>query len=632
MTKEAGSKNEIRSKPLGPSHDYQRLKKLSTQQALENPDWRTRPSESSGSSAMDDEQKLRTLIGAAKQWTGPDAFPNTPSAGVRCEKRRSYGLQPTTDSPQDGTTDSEPRYNRRNVFSLSSELEPTIVKAMDEEKPVQYEVLKQICLSSSREHPLSLFEVVPLGTVPGFLSPSVVEIRPLKENVAPRKICDAQDEHMAAELMAARPSPSKVRVLPKPPVHKEEGQRKYTTPDRLRQPNKALEQPETSATRNNRSDTRSSDRLSPGQTARLVTDGQPVAAAEAERDEAFQRFLRRLVQKSKSLQIERHPQRHVGYGEDSKEDGREGSADTCVLRGRAKGADGRKEAPSKFFMNHQTRSSEPSPKERHKSRPTEDPAKLKDLNPKAREFLSFVNQGPNSNNGNALLYHPLPPLPVDAAKPVADNSGQTDAVSLPSLGLPNISPPPGLGLPNIAPSMGLGLLTGPTSQPQQPLPYGFMPPAAPNTASDPMAFNSSMAGRLVPLPMSADPSGAMLRPQAVMQNMMGNTSTWGFPPAPTTNVTYPWMGGSVNPCFNMPPYLMPATTDAHHPPQPVPKPRRPDPGDQQAYEAWIEWRKANEPGYALECRLRQQRRAQRSMTDRGETKPPMQKSEASASS
>lgn len=48
-------------------------------------------------------------------------------------------------------------------------------------------------------------------------------------------------------------------------------------------------------------------------------------------------------------------------------------------------------------------------------------------------------------------------------------------------------------------------------------------------------------------------------------------------------------------------------------PLPVPKPRMPDSSDQQAYEAWIEWRKAHEPGYAMECKLRQQRRAQRGL-------------------
>ena len=46
-------------------------------------------------------------------------------------------------------------------------------------------------------------------------------------------------------------------------------------------------------------------------------------------------------------------------------------------------------------------------------------------------------------------------------------------------------------------------------------------------------------------------------------------------------------------------------------PGPIPKPRVPDPRKQQEYEAWIEWRKANEPGYAMECKLRQQRRSQR---------------------
>ncbi|EGR47811.1 uncharacterized protein TRIREDRAFT_108557 [Trichoderma reesei QM6a] len=651
MTKEGTSKNETRSKPLGPSHDYQRLKKLNSQQALDNPDWRTRPSDSSGSSTRDDEQKLRALIGAAKQWSEVEASPITPSAVDKGHRRRSYGPQPTTDSSQDGATDSESKHKRRNVYSLSSELEPAIVKTMNEEKPVQYEVLKQICLSSSREHPLSLFEVVPLGTVSGYLSPSVVDIRPLKENVAPRRSYTAQSEHMSAALMVAGNTPNKVRVLPKPPVHKEEAQKKYTTPDRLQQRSKATEQPETSITPNNRSDPRSNERLSPGQTARLVTEGGPAAAAEAERDQAFRRFLRRLVQKNKGLQTEKPQQRTVGYHGNAKEDDRQGSTDTCVLRNRVNGSDGRKEIASTYFMNHQARSSEISPKDKRARLPAGETVKFKDLNPKAREFLSFVNQSPNAGNGSTLAYHPLPPLPTQVAKPVVDKNGQPDAPSLSGSGLPNISPPPGLGLPNVPPHLAIGLPTGSTFQQQQlPPPYGFMPSAAPDTTIESMAFNNSIPGRLVPLPMTTDHSGgpfqapaipmpplppllpAMFRPQTVMQNMMGNTSTWGFPPAPMTSAAYPWMGGSISPGFNMPPYQMPSMADIHQPPQPVPKPRRPDPGDQQAYEAWIEWRKANEPGYALECRLRQQRRAQRSMTDRGGSKHTMQKSEASAAS
>ncbi|KAF4454342.1 hypothetical protein F53441_3158 [Fusarium austroafricanum] len=49
-------------------------------------------------------------------------------------------------------------------------------------------------------------------------------------------------------------------------------------------------------------------------------------------------------------------------------------------------------------------------------------------------------------------------------------------------------------------------------------------------------------------------------------------------------------------------------------PPPVSKPTDPDTTQQQKYEEYIEWRKANEPGYALACKNRQQRRAQRGIT------------------
>ncbi|KAL2111039.1 hypothetical protein VUR80DRAFT_347 [Thermomyces stellatus] len=58
-------------------------------------------------------------------------------------------------------------------------------------------------------------------------------------------------------------------------------------------------------------------------------------------------------------------------------------------------------------------------------------------------------------------------------------------------------------------------------------------------------------------------------------------------------------------------------TPSRAPPGPVPKPRLPDAQAQQQYEQWIEWRKANEPGYALECKARQARRAQRTKPTTG---------------
>lgn len=60
---------------------------------------------------------------------------------------------------------------------------------------------------------------------------------------------------------------------------------------------------------------------------------------------------------------------------------------------------------------------------------------------------------------------------------------------------------------------------------------------------------------------------------------------------------------------NIPHILPPALSQI--PPGPVPKPRFPNARAQQAYEEWIEWRKANEPGYALECKARQARRSHR---------------------
>lgn len=47
---------------------------------------------------------------------------------------------------------------------------------------------------------------------------------------------------------------------------------------------------------------------------------------------------------------------------------------------------------------------------------------------------------------------------------------------------------------------------------------------------------------------------------------------------------------------------------------PVAKPTLPDASAQLAYEEWIEWRKANEPGYAIECKARQQRRCHKTKT------------------
>ncbi|KAK4076180.1 hypothetical protein Trihar35433_2740 [Trichoderma harzianum] len=611
MVKETGSKSESRTRALGHPYDYQRLKKSNSHQALDNPDWRTRPSGSGSSQTLDEEQTWRNLIGSGKQWIGMDAFSTTPSA-----EERKHGVHKANDVPQDrATISNDMRYHRRNVFALSSELEPKIIQTMEEEQPIPYGILKQVCLSSSKEHPLSLFEVAPLRSIPSFLSPSVVDIRPLKGNLMQKKPGNGQDEQLTAALKAAEATPHKVRMHMSQRSRQNETKLKHAVADELRARKGVFELPDVvTAQRNRAKDCSDANRLSPSQTARLVNEERSTESFETEKDQAFQKFLKKLAQKNRDLPSEKLQGRDrvdSGYEDGSKEEQSGGSTETCVLRYRTHRANERQQVSSEIFANHRTRASENSHKE-DSSLPAEQSTRFKSLNPKAREFLSFVsNRSSNSEDDN------MEPLQPFAPEPFASKSDHVNAMYLAGLGLPNVS-----------------------SLQQQPPPpaYGLVPLAtAPDTVADSLTLNNLMPGRLIPVQMGTDQLGGqfptsalpmptvpplpsllptVFRPETVLPSvsMMGN-SMLGIPTVPSMlNTTFPLAPGS-NP-FNMPSSQMPLMTGTRCPPQPVPKPRRPDPGDQQAYEAWIEWRKANEPGYALECRLRQQRRAQRSMTDK----------------
>ncbi|RFU72804.1 hypothetical protein TARUN_9450 [Trichoderma arundinaceum] len=627
--KEAGLKNEARVRVLGAPYDYQRLKKLNAQQALENPDWRTRPSDGNSSTVEDEEQSnIRGLIAVGRQWIGMDASPAAPSD---VENKQEVDLQQTIDPPQDGAENRGPRRHQHDIFSLSSEIEPKIIKTLEEERPMQYEVVKQICLSSSREHPLSLFEVVPLGSVPSYLSQSVVDIRPLRGDLMQRKhgiSGNGHDEQLTAALRAAETTPHKVRARVNQRSHQEEPQKRYAIADELRMRKGFFDSLEMPATQRSRAEIRTVEhRTSSTQTTHPGNDEGSIMTAEAERDEAFQKFLKRLLQKNGGFQGRKKQGRvrvDSGSEDGSREEEKKVAVEASVLRYRTQVSDQRKENISELCSNPNERGLDKfhSKGDTNGSADSDgfprESTKFKNLNPKAREFLSFVShQSSNSGEGN------MAPFRTFAAEPFADKDGQTNMMSLAGHALPNVSslqPPP---------------------------PYGLMPLEAAAGTTDPLMLNSLMTGRLVPvstgqfggqLPASALsmpplPSllPPMIRPQSVLQSMTGNVL--GIQTAPhMLNAAFPLTAGSVNPCLSMPSCQMPLVGNTPRPPQPVPKPRRPDPGDQQAYEAWIEWRKANEPGYALECRLRQQRRAQRSMTDNAAPKaPPGQKSEASVS-
>lgn len=609
--KNAALRSEARTKPSGTPYAYQQLKKFNDLHALRNPDWRTRPSDNSSSAVDDSEHDITEAAGAGKQRVGMDASPPTPRFAM--QGKRESELQQTTNSSQEGAAASSTlRYSQNDIFAISSGMEPRILKALEEERPVQYEVLKQLSLSSAREYPLQLFEIAPLGSLPGCSTKSVVDIRPLRGNSDQRKqgvSSNSQDEQLTAALRAADTTPLKVRA------HVYQAHGPYAMSNELRARRGFSETHEIYASQSNNTHTRANERQM-SKSDHLVNGTEPAIKLETERDEAFQRILKKLGQNSKGNQGKKTQKRNradSGYEDNSKESPRQSPVETSSLCRQAQGANPQRKTTSEHFNNsHGRRTENHSQKEGANGSvdagafPNE-PAKFKNFNPKAREFLSFaIRRDSRFEEGDMEHFEPF-------LAPFADKYGQTNVTSLAELAsltdISSVQPPP---------------------------PYGIVPFAAANGAADPLALNNFMAGRLIPVstdhfggslqtsaiplqPLSlVDP--AMLQPQPILQPLSGNIL--GYPAPQLMNTPFPLTNSSVNPFLNMPSSHMPLMGDVPHPPQPhphphpVPKPRRPDPRDQQAYEAWIEWRKANQPGYAHECRMRQQRRAQRSSEDR----------------
>lgn len=212
------------------------------------------------------------------------------------------------------------------------------------------------------------------------------------------------------------------------------------------------------------------------------------------------------------------------------------------------------------------------------------------LNPRAREFLSFDK--PRSSTDEGVQPQGAQQLSVDELfDPATQNATihREDPV-LTTYGLypsTTINPPLDVPLSQILSGAfpGNGQFTSIGTLPG-PLPTaGILPPL--NLGINP---NASFIPNLVATSNFVSP-GSLPQPFAPVQGMP--LGPFSAPP----------------PAFVAPPNVLPQTAPKQW--YNVPKPRKPDPQDQQTYEAWIEWRKANEPGYAIECKLRQQRRAQR---------------------
>ncbi|EFY89675.1 hypothetical protein MAC_04328 [Metarhizium acridum CQMa 102] len=228
------------------------------------------------------------------------------------------------------------------------------------------------------------------------------------------------------------------------------------------------------------------------------------------------------------------------------------------------------------------------------------PDKYNSLNPKAREFLSFSQKTENTpwkGRRPALLS-----FDISIDEQVDEPSRREVLASEPAH-----KAPAARDNQFVAPN---GAVTVPYMNATS-IPLLFQP------------FPHSSASFLGLIPLMPDASKPLMAQPGVWPTSHAVTpipdtcvplQTKSFMPPITQNQLF---NGLASPC-SQPKIGVPNTSSVppvaqtnNSLPRRVPKPKQPNSKDQQEYEAWVEWRKATEPGYAMACKLRQQRRAQR---------------------
>ncbi|KAK5661400.1 hypothetical protein OQA88_11299 [Cercophora sp. LCS_1] len=221
---------------------------------------------------------------------------------------------------------------------------------------------------------------------------------------------------------------------------------------------------------------------------------------------------------------------------------------------------------------------------------------------------------PNSNPAGEVEQAPSPQITKEKSKPAGnpqvsfastgptvDNFPQWDGNDLRDLwGMPM---PGSLNVPPGIPAGALNNTFGTYPSPSMPLMSPFPPilpmPPMPLDLSPPMAGTNgfgSFPGTIPPV----------IPPLPIMGPV-------GITPSPYIPAGQP---GAPLPAFNAP-------AKAGRPHFPVTqKPRDHDPIKQQQYEAYLEWRKANEPGYHMRCKMRQAQRIVRQHIQRPDEQRP----------
>lgn len=354
----------------------------------------------------------------------------------------------------------------------------------------------------------------------------------------------------------------------------------------------------------------------------VVAGGHPTACQEESRahldakNEAFQRMLERLKKPAQTATLHAQAVRDAGrtavHGH-AVAHGRSRLAQPDAGRNDVDAPNTRRELTVSDFVvpygrakssTHQTERSSDS------ATSTASSARNNSLNPKAREFLSF-KQGlrpspPRENQDSSQASGSLGLR--GSQKDIARNSPGWTKVNL-GAPKPVLTPEPLIRpYDRVAPNQNPNLNRVPDVRnlvPIQPagLPYPLVPGV--NLSTYPPD-----AARLVEVPQ-------------VLPGLYAGTSVFASPNAgpntyPATTPAYRSLPSRLQyPIWPVAPQLAANASNPVLPPVPVsrpvpvPKPHFPSVSGQQAYEAYIEQRKATEPGYAMECRQRQQRRAKR---------------------
>lgn len=337
-----------------------------------------------------------------------------------------------------------------------------------------------------------------------------------------------------------------------------------------------------------------------------------------ETDLAYQRLLNKLTKKStRPISLSEPVSKHTEWHGDKRHPGKLGTDQRLTeankpntLRQRDNGNRSSDSGYGSLPSNCNTDSTGPGYKSSNDG-----------FNPRAREFLSFA--GKTQPAGDSDDYQNFRRIQIEDLFSKPGVSTRLDAPGADAPPSYNHIPPlmPGYHAPFVPPP-AVGVPYNSTN------PYFELNTMFPANLTYPAATWSP--GQLAPFSNFALPTATSL------PTSMVNGGNWGSGvPNNVTNTGYiPLPGAGMIP----PPDLMAkAGTNVSVPPAgnhtpsscpgPIPKPRVPDPRKQQEYEAWIEWRKANEPGYAMECKLRQQRRSQRNAASKSKSES-VTKSEA----